>query len=93
VDTEIREDIAATVEPGWYKIPQAVTFSGMSRSAIYDGIRSGEIKSACLRKEGNSRGLRLVNAKSLNAFIESHVGVWSEAPDKTSAEKSGGESQ
>ena len=80
--TQIREEIAAAVEPRWLKIDDAVRFSGICRSKLYSLIKRGAIRSACLREEDNVRGTRLVNAVSLDAYINRHEGVWSEAPDK-----------
>ena len=83
---EIQEDIskAPSVEPRWLKIGDAVRFSSIGRSKIYALIRRGAIRSACLRDEDNVRGTRLVNAVSLDEYINRHQGVWSEAPDKMS---------
>jgi hypothetical protein len=80
--TEIREEIGA-VEPRWMKIGDAVRFSGIGRSKLYSLIRRGAIRSACLRDQDNVRGTRLVNAVSLDSYINRHEGVWSEPPDKT----------
>jgi Helix-turn-helix domain len=82
---EIQEEIskASHVEPHWLKIGDAVVFSGMCRSKIYALVKRGKIRSACLRDPDNVRGTRVINAKSLNDYIESCEGVWSEqVPDK-----------
>jgi len=79
--TLIREEIG-TVQPRWLKIEDAVRFSGICRSKLYSLIKRGAIRSACLRDEDSVRGTRLVNAVSLDEFINRHQGVWSEAPDK-----------
>jgi len=87
--TPIQEEIG-TVQPRWLKIDDAVRFSGICRSKLYSLIKRGAIRSACLREEDNVRGTRLVNAVSLDAYINKHEGVWSEAPDKITA-RNGGE--
>jgi hypothetical protein len=38
---------------------------------MYRYITNGSIKSVCLRERNSARGIRLVNADSLFAFIES----------------------
>jgi len=59
------------VRPEWLRIPDASRISGIGRSSLYTLIKEGKIKSVCLRKRNSVRGIRLVNADSLNAFIES----------------------
>ncbi len=64
---------ATSVKREWYRIPDAICASGLGRSSIYGFIKDGKIKSVCLRKRNNQRGIRLINADSLNEFIESFV--------------------
>lgn len=45
--------------------------NGLSRSAIYQGIDSGKIKSACIKQPGKLTGKRLVWLPSVMAYIES----------------------
>jgi hypothetical protein len=45
--------------------------SGIGRSLLYELIRERKIKSVCLRKRNAQRGIRLISADSLYAFIES----------------------
>ena len=59
------------VKPEWLRIPDAIRFSGLGRSSLYELMKKGKVKSVCLRKRNCIRGIRLVNAESLNAFIES----------------------
>ena len=54
----------ATVEPISLRIPEAVRLTGLSRSRIYELMKSGEIAYA---KVGNST---LILMDSLRAFIE-----------------------
>jgi hypothetical protein len=60
-----------TLKPEWFRVPDAIRVSGISRSSLYTMIKEGKIKSVCLRKRNSIRGIRLVNADSLSAFIES----------------------
>lgn len=55
----------ARIEPISVKIPEAVRFTGLSRSRLYELMRSGDIEFV---KVGNST---LVLVESLRAFIES----------------------
>jgi hypothetical protein len=84
--TQIREEIAEVEPRRWLRIPDAVRSRGIGRSKLYDLIRHGKVRSACLRDEANSRGTRLINAASLDAYITKHEGVWSETPDNGGAE-------
>jgi len=59
------------VRPAWFRIPDACAVSGIGRSLLYRHLSSGRIKSVCLRDRNKVRGIRLVNADSLFAFIES----------------------
>ena len=69
------------VKPEWLRIPDAIRFSGLSRSSLYELIKENKIKSVCLRKRNNTRGVRLISADSLSSLIESAAngGTTSEA--------------
>jgi hypothetical protein len=57
----------------WLRVPEAVRTRGISRSMLYELIFTRVIKSALLRKPGNSRGIRLISAESLDAYIDANV--------------------
>ena len=66
-----------TMEPlRWLRVEEAARTRGISRSLLYEFLRDGKIKSSLLRKKGNVRGIRLISAESLDAYIESHVLPW-----------------
>lgn len=55
----------------WLRIPEAVRTRGIGRSTIYLLIREGKIKSRVVKaRRDNVRGIRLISADSLDAFIE-----------------------
>jgi hypothetical protein len=62
---------AAPLQPRWLRVADAVRVSGMGRSLIYKYIKAGRIRSVCLRERDKVRGIRLINSKSLDDFIES----------------------
>lgn len=65
--------VHTTTEPvRWLGVAESVRTRGICRSMLYELIRAGDIKSSALRKPGNSRGKRLINAESLDAYIEAH---------------------
>lgn len=65
--------LLTTVPCEWLRVQDAVQRFGISRSKFYELIKDGAIKSACLRKVGNSRGARRLNAESIRLWIESHA--------------------
>ncbi len=59
-----------STKPEWLRIPEAVRLFSVSRSALYELIAAGEIKSTALKKRGAVRGIRLISFDSLSEFIE-----------------------
>jgi hypothetical protein len=72
MNTHTSTDVT-TLPAKWLRLPAACAYSGMSRAKLYELISEGQIKSICVRKKGNIRGLRLLSAESLDAFLESFV--------------------
>ena len=65
---------AATMpEPEWIRIPQASAWCGMCRSALYQLINAGKIKSVSMRERGTTRGTRLISFPSLRAYLEARA--------------------
>lgn len=56
----------------WIRLPKQgqETNSGLTRAHIYNLIRGGKIKSACLRQPGKMTGVRVVWLKSLMDYVE-----------------------
>jgi excisionase family DNA binding protein len=59
--------------PEWLRVPEAVRRFGLGRSTIYELIRNREIKTALIRKRGNTRGRRIISTDSLRAYVERFV--------------------
>jgi hypothetical protein len=55
---------------------------GVSRAFLYELIRAKKIKSVSLRERGQIKGIRLVSAESIDAYIESFLEESSSAGDK-----------
>jgi len=68
---EQRIGACSPIQPEWLRIPDATRVSGVGRSTLYELLGSGSVKSVLLRKRGCQRGIRLINADSLRAYIES----------------------
>lgn len=56
--------------PDWLRVSEAVKRYALSRSLIYELIKTGAIKSVCLRKRHNVRGVRLISRASFDEFLE-----------------------
>ena len=59
------------LEPRWLKVDAAVRYSGISRAVLYRILAEGKIRSSSLRARGASRGIRLIDRLSLDAYIDS----------------------
>jgi hypothetical protein len=58
-------------DPEFTTVPGAQWRFSLGRSTIYEGIASGEIESVCLRREGKSRGRRLLRVESIRRWLAS----------------------
>lgn len=67
------EPANVTLIPVWLRLSDAIQYSGISRSTLYElfDFAGGPIRTSCLRQRGRTRGIRLVNRESLLAHIES----------------------
>lgn len=56
----------------WVRLPKTghEAHCGLTRAHIYNLIRAGKIKSACLRQPGKLTGVRVVWLKSLMDYVE-----------------------
>lgn len=66
--------LPTTIAPAFVRLPRAgqrEPFSGLTRSALFTLIKSGRVKSHSLKQPGCKRGVRLIDAISLRAVIES----------------------
>ena len=63
------------MQPGveWLRPADVRARYGLSRSYLYELISEQKVHSVALRREGRQKGVRLVSASSLTAFIESHA--------------------
>jgi hypothetical protein len=66
------EEQRNAIESEYLRVPAAVKYCGLSKSHIYELASSGEIKSACIRRRGSVRGVRLIHRGSLADFIEAN---------------------
>ena len=58
------------LDPEWIRVPQAVAWSGMSRSTVNYLVASGKIQAVNLRVRGTERGVRLISFPSFKTFLD-----------------------
>ena len=77
------------------RVSQLIRPSGpFGRAWLYEGITKGRFRSVVIRKSGCSRGLRLIDLESLNAFLEREAEAMHspvESPDPGKEETAGAE--
>jgi hypothetical protein len=76
--TSVERDRVASVaaiklelEPRYLRVSQASYCYGISRTRLFALIAEGKVKSRYLVQPGNSRGIRLIEEKSLREYVES----------------------
>lgn len=65
---------ATTNTPRWATYKQAKVHSGLSIRLLQDYVSSDLIRSAVVMKPHSKRGVRLIDLKSLDDFIEQGIG-------------------
>ncbi len=65
----------APVQPGieWLRPADVRARYGLGRSFLYELIAEGKVRSVSLRRNGRATGCRLISARSLENWIESHT--------------------
>lgn len=63
------------ITPRWFTYSQATAYSGIGERTLQNHIRAGHIRSSNCCAPGSTRGRRLIDRKSLDAFIEAGVGA------------------
>jgi hypothetical protein len=69
-------------KPFYWRIADASRKYGLSRTRLFEEIAKGTLKSLYVIKPGKKRGFRLIEAKSLEAYINSFD---STAPERKEA--------
>jgi hypothetical protein len=91
-----RQILPSSAAPLKYaRVSQLIRPSGpFGRACLYEGITKGRFRSVVIRKSGCSRGLRLIDLESLNAFLEREAEAMHspvESPDPGKEETAGAE--
>ena len=68
--TNIVGTTGTELKPEYLRPAQAARVFNISRSKLYELIKSGRIASVSLREEGQSKATRLISVASLRSFLE-----------------------
>jgi hypothetical protein len=63
-----------TIVPRWANLPKAEKYSGLGVRVLEKAITLGTIRSSLVHFPGAKRGRRLIDLRSLDAWIESGIG-------------------
>jgi hypothetical protein len=63
-----------SITPRWLGFDQAAIYSGLGIRVLQNHVKAGFIRSSNACAPGASRGRRLIDRESLDAFIEAGVG-------------------
>jgi excisionase family DNA binding protein len=69
-----------TEAPRWATVKQAAEYSGLSERHLYNLIGDGLIRSSLAKRPNASRGRRLIDLHSLDAWIETGLMQMGPAP-------------
>jgi hypothetical protein len=61
------------VEPEWVKLQDGSSISGLSVSELFRACMLEDVQSVHIVKPGKRKGVRLINKKSLDAYIQSFL--------------------
>jgi hypothetical protein len=59
------------LEPRWLRVPAACAYGGFSRAKLFILLSEGRIKSVSVTSAGKSRGIRVIDRLSIDAFLSS----------------------
>jgi hypothetical protein len=65
--TEIVTDL--DLQPRWLRVGSACKYGGFSRAKLYEHLSAGRIKSVCDAPPGKTRGTRVIDRLSIDAFL------------------------
>lgn len=59
------------LKPEFLRLKDAIRYSGLSRSFLYDRFKAGDIKSFVIRQRGAAKGVRMVSIDSIDEYLRS----------------------
>lgn len=63
------------ITPRWLTLTQATCYSGIGERTLQNHVKAGFLRSSNACAPGATRGRRLIDRESLDAFIEAGVGA------------------
>lgn len=63
-----------SIKPRWASYPDAANYSGLSTRLLEELVKDELIESSLVCRPGRARGVRLLNLRSLDSYIESGIG-------------------
>ena len=78
-------------EAKWATYKVASQYSGLSTRLLEDLVKDGLVTSSLVRRPGCARGVRLLELNSLEAFIESGIGMKTDMRALVRSSKEGSE--
>jgi hypothetical protein len=71
-----RREFLATIQPAFIRLPRAGQrdpLTGLTRTHLFGLIKTKKVRSVALKQQGCKRGVRLIDAQSLLAAINSEA--------------------
>ena len=64
---------ASDLKPIWIRLPQVTGCYGISRSKAYQLANEAKVVTSSLHEQGQTKGTKLFNVESLEAYINSFI--------------------
>lgn len=64
-------ETSPSIEAEFLRVRDVAKFCGLCRTTVYALIKSGKLKSKCIRQPGSTTGIRLISKQAIRDFIES----------------------
>jgi hypothetical protein len=63
-----------SIKPRWATYPEASKYSGLSTRLLEELVKDQLITSSLVRRPGCARGMRILDLRSLDSYIEKGIG-------------------
>jgi len=68
------------VQARWMRVDDAIRYSTIPRTTLYQLINDGTLRTANLKRKGNKHGIRLIEIASLDEYIAKQTSGGSKGP-------------
>jgi hypothetical protein len=68
-------DLTKPIQPRWAPYPDASLYSGLSTRLLEQLVKDKLVVSSLVRRPGRVRGVRLIDLRSLDDYIEDGIGA------------------